>query len=70
MRKVTTRLRLERLRRGFSQTTLAAKAGRLSGSDISRFENGYARPYPAQAVRIAHELGLHPDQLLEPADGK
>jgi transcriptional regulator with XRE-family HTH domain len=68
-KKPVTRLRVERARRGWSQTALAAKAGRLSGSDISRFERGYARPYPAQAERLAQVLGLHLDELLEPADG-
>ena len=70
MHKATTRLQRERLRRGLSQTALAAKAGRLSGSDISRFENSYARPYPAQAERLAQVLGLQPDELLEPANEK
>ena len=70
LHRVTTRLQLERLRRGYSQTVLAARAGRLSGSDISRFENAYARPYPAQAERLAQVLGLQPDELLEPANEK
>lgn len=70
MHKVTTRLQRERLRRGLSQTALAAKAERLSGSDISRFENFYARPYPAQAGRLAQVLDLNPDELLEPVDEK
>jgi transcriptional regulator with XRE-family HTH domain len=51
-----------------SQTVLAAAAGRLSASDISRFENGFAKPYPEQAVRLAGVLGLEPGELLEPAN--
>lgn len=63
-----TRLQAERLRRGMSQTTLAAQAGRLSASDISRFERAYGVPYPRQAERLAHVLGLTPKELLESVD--
>jgi len=63
-----TRLQFERTKRGLSQTTLAAMAERLSPSDISKFERLYARPYPAQAQRLARVLGLSPEELLEPAD--
>jgi transcriptional regulator with XRE-family HTH domain len=51
-----------------SQTQLAANAGKLSASDISRFENGYGRPYPAQAVRLGQALNLKPEELLERAE--
>ena len=60
-----TRLQAERQKRGMSQTAIAAAAGRLSASDISKFERGFARPYPAQAQRLAAALDLAPDQLLE-----
>jgi transcriptional regulator with XRE-family HTH domain len=63
-----TKLKIERQRRGLSQTDLAALAKRLSASDISRFENGYGRPYPAQAARLARVLGLNPNELLERAE--
>lgn len=63
-----TRMQAERLRRRMSQTDLAAAAGKLSASDISRFERAYGRPYPAQAQRLAAVLGLEPDTLLESAD--
>jgi len=53
-----------------SQTTLAAAAGKMSTSDISRFERGYARPYPPQAKRIADALGLKASELLDRADGQ
>jgi transcriptional regulator with XRE-family HTH domain len=62
-----TRLQQERTRRGWSQTHLAATAGKLSASEISRFERGYARPYDAQAGRLARVLGVEPSQLLQPA---
>ena len=65
---IVTKLQAERLRRGMNQTALAAAAGKLSASDISRFERGYGRPYPAQAARLAHVLGLSASELLEPAE--
>jgi transcriptional regulator with XRE-family HTH domain len=68
-----TRLQAERQKRGLSQTALAASAGKLSTSDICRFERGYGRPYPAQARRLAQVLGLDVNALLEtasePSDG-
>jgi transcriptional regulator with XRE-family HTH domain len=63
-----TKLQAARIQRGMSQTMLAAAAGKLSPSDISRFERGYGRPYPGQAVRIAEALGMPAEDLLEPAD--
>jgi len=51
-----------------SQTALAAAAGRLSASDISRYERRYGRPYPAQAERLAHVLGIPASELLEQID--
>ena len=60
-----TKMQIERQRRGLSQTALAAAAQKLSASDISRFERGYGRPYPAQALRLAQALGLRPEELLE-----
>lgn len=63
-----TKLQAERRRLGLSQTALAAKAERLSASDISRFERRYGRPYPNQAARLARVLGLTPSELLDPAE--
>lgn len=62
-----TRMQAERRRRGLSQTELAAAAGKLSASDISRFERLYGKPYPKQAERLARVLELSPTELLEPA---
>ena len=62
-----TKLEAERRRRGLSQTQLAAKARKLSASDISRMERLWQKPYPAQAERIARVLGLRPEELTEPA---
>ena len=50
-----------------SQTALAAAAGKMGASDISRFERGYGRPYPAQATRLAGVLGLDANELLDAA---
>ena len=63
-----TKLEQERRARGLSQTALAAAAGKLSTSDISRFERGYGRPYPAQADRLARVLGIDATKLLERTD--
>lgn len=59
-------MKLERLRRGWTQTDLAARAGKLSSADISRFEHGRSKPYPGQALRLGAALELPPDELLEP----
>lgn len=61
------KMRAERLRRGWSQTQLAARAD-MSSSDVSRFETGRAIPYPVQARRLARALGITPDELLIPVE--
>jgi transcriptional regulator with XRE-family HTH domain len=58
------KLKAARLRQGLTQTELAYQARPLTPSDISRFETGMARPYPAQAARLAAVLCLPTDQLL------
>ena len=58
------RLKAERLRRGWSQQTLAYHAG-MQGADICRMETGILRPYPGQAQRLGAVLGLLPEELLE-----
>ena len=58
------RLKAERLRRGWTQIDLAFRS-RVQPAEISRFENGNAKPYPGQAKRLAAALGLEPRQLLE-----
>jgi transcriptional regulator with XRE-family HTH domain len=63
-----TKLEAARRARGLSQTALAGAAGKLSTSDISKFERGYGRPYPAQAERIAKVLNLNASELLERTD--
>ena len=63
MVKPMTKLQFERLRRGLTQTELAASA-KLSASEISRFENGMGRPYPAPAARLADVLQIPEAELL------
>jgi transcriptional regulator with XRE-family HTH domain len=62
------RIKAERQKRKWSQTTLAARAGSMSAADISRIENGLLKPYPQQLARLARALKVPPDQLLEPND--
>jgi transcriptional regulator with XRE-family HTH domain len=61
------RLKAERLKKGWSQQDLGFYA-RISAAEVSRFENGWSKPYPAQAARLAATLGLTPDQLLDRVD--
>jgi transcriptional regulator with XRE-family HTH domain len=62
------RIRAERLRRQWTQTDLAFRAG-LATSDVSRIETGRFRPYPRQAARLAKALKLPVEDLLQPVDG-
>jgi len=59
-----TRMKAERLRRGWNQTQLAAKSG-LSGADVSRIESGRTKPYPVQAARLSKVLKMETGKLLE-----
>jgi ribosome-binding protein aMBF1 (putative translation factor) len=62
------RIKVERKRRGWSQTVLAAKAAPLSASDVSRIENGRAQPYPGQLRRLARALKVPSAELLTTVD--
>ena len=64
-----TKLQAERIRRGLTQTDLAFHARPLTASEVSRFETGMARPYPAQAERLARVLGVPADELQADAVG-
>jgi transcriptional regulator with XRE-family HTH domain len=61
-----SKLKRERIRRGWSQQTLGFHAG-VGASEISRFEHGRAIPYRGQAERLAKVLELRTEELLEPA---
>jgi transcriptional regulator with XRE-family HTH domain len=61
------KVKAERLRRHWTQTTLGYHA-KLSASEVSRIESGRTRPYPRQAARLARALDLDPAELLTPAD--
>jgi transcriptional regulator with XRE-family HTH domain len=58
------KVKAERLRRRWTQTTLAYHA-KLSPAEISKIESGRMRPYPSQATRLADALGVQVEQLLE-----
>jgi transcriptional regulator with XRE-family HTH domain len=58
------RLKVERLKRGWSQQVLGFHAD-VPIADISRIEGGWMRPYPGHAARLARALGLKPEELLE-----
>jgi ribosome-binding protein aMBF1 (putative translation factor) len=65
--RIVTQLEFARRNAGMSQTRLAA-AARLHASDISRFENGWAKPFPGQASRLAKVLKIaDAADLLRPA---
>lgn len=64
-------LRHERVRRGWNQTQLAARAG-LHTQQISAFENEVLRPYPSQLARLARALDIpvdEADRLLDRVEG-
>ena len=66
------RLRHERLKRGWSQTQLAARAG-LHAQQVSGIETGMLRPYPAQLARLARVLNVpkeEADSLLDEVRGE
>ncbi len=60
-------MKVERLRRGWSQQKLAVEAG-VGYADVSRIECGWLRPYPGQAEKIARALGIGVESLLEECD--
>jgi transcriptional regulator with XRE-family HTH domain len=58
------RVKYERLKRNWNQTTLAFHSG-LSVPEVSRIETGRLRPYPGQLARLADTLGVTGDALLQ-----
>ena len=62
-----SKMKSERLRRRWSQQELAVFA-RVGVADVSRIETGRIRPYPSQAQKLAHVLGLKPEELQEPVE--
>jgi ribosome-binding protein aMBF1 (putative translation factor) len=59
-----TRMKDERLKRGWSQVVLAFHTN-IGVADISRIESGRMVPYPAQAERLAKVLGIQPEELQQ-----
>jgi transcriptional regulator with XRE-family HTH domain len=62
----TSRLRLWRLRNGYTLDEVAGLTG-YSESMISRLETGDRNPSPKARVQIARCLGVHVADLFEPA---
>jgi ribosome-binding protein aMBF1 (putative translation factor) len=59
-----TKLKQARLARAWSQMDLAFRA-EMAQSDISAIENGWRKPYPAQAKRLGKLLKLDPGELVD-----
>ena len=62
--KPMTRLRRERLRRGWRIDDLA-HFSRLGSADISRIETGRLRPSASQLAKLADALNVDADSLRE-----
>lgn len=56
-------LKRSRIERGWTLHETARRA-KLHDSDLSKIENGWSRPYPNQAKRLARVLGINVDELL------
>ena len=63
-----TRLRVERLKRGWSLQKMGSVA-EVQGSEISKFERLILKPYPVQLERLARVLGIPGEELLEEVPG-
>ncbi len=59
-----SRMKLERLRRGWSQQELAVVA-HVGVADVSRIETGRMRPYPVQGQKLGWALRLRPEELQQ-----
>ena len=59
-----SRMKLERLRRQWSQQELAVIA-HVGVADVSRIETLRMRPYPGQSEKLAWALRLRPEELQE-----
>jgi transcriptional regulator with XRE-family HTH domain len=56
-------LRVERQRRGWSQTRLSALTG-ISSPDLSAIENGHRPVYPSWRRRLEQVFGMPAEQLF------
>ena len=59
-----TRMKQERLRRGWSLQTLGFHA-QMQGAEISKIERLLVVPYSSQRERLARVLGITVEELLE-----
>ncbi len=64
---ILLRLKVERLRRGWTQTDLALRT-RLVAQDISKIENGWLIPRPDQLERLAFALEIPLAAVLQRMD--
>ncbi len=61
-------LKLERQRRGLTQTQLSALTG-IASTDISAIERGIKAAFPGWRRRLAQALGVSADELFDPGTG-
>ena len=62
--KMIPRMKAERLKRNWNQTTLAFFA-RMSPADVSRIETRRMIPYATHVDRLSKVLGIAGEELLE-----
>ena len=58
------RLTIEREKHGWSRAELGRRTS-IHPADIGKFESGRLVPYPSHLKRIAEELAVPSDELLE-----
>ncbi len=59
-----SKLREERLRRGWSLTKVTTLTG-IATADISFLERGMRPAWPGWQQRLAHAFGMRPEELFE-----
>jgi transcriptional regulator with XRE-family HTH domain len=64
-----TPLKKKRISVGIKQCALAVKAGNISISNFSRYENGWARPSLYTASRIAKALNCEISEIFPELEG-
>ena len=64
-----TPLKKKRISMGMKQCELAVKAGNISISNFSRYENGWARPSHDTASRIATVLKCEISEIFPELEG-
>ncbi len=62
-----TRMEFERRRQRWTQVDLGYLT-KVPNTNISRYERGWATPYPSEAVRLARVLRIPIAELLAPVE--